>query len=788
MLTKVFRLVVLIGGLSIIAAVVGGGFFAFYTYNRLTRDLPKISRISDYEPKAVSTLHADDGTLIAEIFDEQRYPAKFEDIPLIVKQGFLAAEDANFYSHAGIDFVSIVRAVWKNLTSRESKQGASTITQQIVKSLLLSREKTYERKAKEAILSYRLEKALSKDEILWIYLNEIYLGSNAYGIAAAAKAHFHKELSELTISEAAYLAGLPQRPSFLTNPKNRKLALSRHSYVLGQMLKNNFITQEQYEQARDSELVIYPAAQNTIYAVPYYAGHAIKEVKTIFEQLGMPGSEAVPGGYVIETAANIKAYEYAERAIKKNLRDLDKRHGWRGIVETKNVNSDWFISKYKSVRSPEDINPFEIYPAKVLKLNKVNSSAQVQLGEIQGVVDLKKSAWANRYADSKGNIVGAKPIEFIEAGDWIEVSLDQEANKGEKGDVRILRFSLDQTPQVQSAMTVLNALNGEVKAIIGGYDYHQSIFNRATQGLLQPGSAFKPIIYLSAVEQLNYTPSTIVPDSPISFPAGDGSIWSPKNFDGKYLGPITMRSALERSRNVVSVYLIDRIGVSKVIETARRLGLSTPIPQNMSIALGTPEVKQIELVRAYGAFAAEGWLADSIVVKKITDRKGNVIFEKQPHQVKAIDDPANAFIMANMMKGVVERGTAQRVKALNRPVAGKTGTTNEHMDAWFIGYTPEWVAGVWVGHDVKKGLGRQETGGQAAAPAFIAFMEQWLKDEPVQDFNIPDGVVPIGVDLRSGRLSSGEGAFTEYFKLGSEPKYTSQELEIPNDYLNNSEF
>ena len=790
MFSKIFKLVIIIGGISIVVAIVGAGIFGFYTYNRLTGDLPKISRISDYEPKAVSQLLADDGSLIAEIYDEQRYPVKFEEIPLIVRQAFLAAEDANFYSHAGIDFVSIVRAVWKNLTSHESKQGASTITQQIVKSLLLSREKTYERKAKEAILSYRLEKALSKDEILWIYLNEIFLGSNAYGVKAAAKAHFHKELADLSIQEAAYLGGLPQRPSSLTNPRNRKLALDRQKYVLGQMLNNNFITQEQFEQARDSELVIYPAEQNTIYAVPYYSGHAIKEVKAIFEQLGMPNAESIPGGYIIETAASVKAYDFAEKAVKKNLRELDKRHGWRGIINAKNLKSEWLTQKFSSVRSPENLSPVEVYPAKVLKINKASSSVSVQVGEIQGIVDLKKCAWASSYVDSKGNIISAKPIEIIQSGDWIEVSLDSDASKAEDGEVKILRFVLDQTPKVQSAMTVLNALNGEVKAVIGGYDYQQSQFNRATQGLLQPGSSFKPIIYLSAVEYLNYTPSTIVPDSPISFPAGDGTIWSPKNFDNKYLGPITLRTALERSRNVVSVFLIDRVGVSKVIDNARRLGLTTTIQPNLSIALGTPEVKQIELVHAYGAFAAEGWLADSIVIKSIKDRKGQVIYEKQPHQVKAIDDPANAFIMANMMKGVIERGTAQKVKVLGRPIAGKTGTTNEHMDAWFIGYTPEWVAGVWVGNDVKKTLGKIETGGQAAAPAFIYFMEKWLKDEPIQDFNIPDGVVPIAVDRASGRLTSPENkeAFTEYFKLGSEPKFTSQELEIPNDYLNNSEF
>ena len=339
---------------------------------------------------------------------------------------------------------------------------------------------------------------------------------------------------------------------------------------------------------------------------------------------------------------------------------------------------------------------------------------------------------------------------------------------------------------MQSAMTVVNTLNGEVKAIIGGFSYQKSQFNRATQALLQPGSAFKPFIYLSAIQSLNYTPSTIVPDSPISFPAGDGSIWSPRNFDLKFFGPITMRSALEMSRNVVSVYLLDKIGVRSLIKNVKKFGITSDIPANMSIALGTPEVKQLELVRAYGAIAAEGWLADSIVIKTIKDRDGNIIYEKIPHQEKAIEDPADAFILANMMRGVVERGTAQSIKVLGRPVAGKTGTTNEYMDAWFVGYTPEWAAGVWVGHDVKKTLGKHATGGSAAGPAFISFMKKWLKNTPAQDFNIPDGVVPINVDLRSGKLSS--NGFTEYFKTGSEPKFTVEELEIPRDYLSNSEF
>ena len=394
--------------------------------------------------------------------------------------------------------------------------------------------------------------------------------------------------------------------------------------------------------------------------------------------------------------------------------------------------------------------------------------------------------------DREERATSGKPESRISVNDVIEVSLDEEAKEKlvtKKDGSTELRLVLDQTPDVEGAMAVQNALTGEVKALIGGYDYQRSVFNRATQGKLQPGSAFKPFIYLAAVEHLHYTPSTIVPDSPISMVAGDGKLWAPQNYDHKFIGPITLRTALQRSRNVVSVYLLQKLGVQRGIQSARKLGITTPIPPNMSIALGTPEVKLVELVNAYGAFAAEGWLADQIFIKSIRDRDGKIIYEKRTNQKKVIED-TDAFIMANMMKGVVERGTAQRVKELGIPVAGKTGTTNDQMDAWFVGYTPEWVAGTWVGFDVKRTLGRFETGGKAAAPAFVYFMKEWLKDAPPLDFNIPDGVIPVTVNINSGRLTSPDApdAFVEYFKSGTEPRTTASEIEIPQDYLTNDEF
>jgi penicillin-binding protein 1A len=808
----VFKFGVILGLLSTIAVVIAGIHF----YIKLTRDLPQIQRISDYQPKAVTTLVSKNGIPIAEVYDERRYPVPLDEIPEVVRNAFLAAEDANFYSHPGIDIVSIARAFWVNLQAGGSRQGASTITQQIVKSLLLSREKTYTRKAKEAILSYRLEKALTKDEILVIYLNEIFLGSRAYGIVAAAKVHFHKTLSELTVAEAAWLAGLPKKPSYYAAPRNRDEALERQRYVLKQMLENKFIDKEQYATALEQQLEIFDAEDQTILAAPYFASHAIHELKELFrKKIGKGVEPGNPGGYIVETTVDLKAYDAAERAVQENLRNLDKRQGWRGAfrkaAEAKTNSLDPYFAKFKK---PSDIAEREIYRARVDKVSRAGKLLNVSIGDVKGRVSLAKASWAKRMLNSKNKVYWSKPERELAVGDIIEVSLaekprvaevvKEETPKGsgeensegsnervskEKKAHKPLKLRLDQTPLAQSAMVVSSAITGDVVALIGGYDYSQSQFNRATQGRLQPGSAFKPFIYLAAIEDLQYTPATIVPDSPISMVAGDGKLWAPQNYDHTFLGPITLRTALQRSRNVVSVYLLQRIGVGRGIQSARRLGISTEIPPNMSISLGTAEIHPIELVRAYGAFAAEGWLADTVVIRKVKDRYGKVLFEKRTKQEPVID-PTDAFLMANMMKGVVERGTAQRVKELGRPVAGKTGTTNDQMDAWFVGYTPEWVAGVWVGFDQKRSLGRFETGGKAAAPAFLAFMQEFLDGTTVFDFNIPDGVIPISINLATGQLADPDdpSAFVEYFKSGTEPRRTSRQLEIPRDYLTNDEF
>jgi len=746
-----------------------------YAYHRLVRDMPRIERIEDYTPPAVTTVFDQDKKVVAELYAQRRYPVSLEEVPLHVQHAVLAAEDADFYSHPGFDVLSILRAAWANYRARDTVQGASTITQQVVKSLLLTSEKTIERKIKEALLAFKLERSLSKPEIFTIYLNEIFFGQTAYGIKAAARVHFQKELDALSIAEAAYLAGLPQKPSYLSRPGKRKEAIARQRYVLSQMRSNDFISEQQHESALEEKLTIYPPDRQQIRAAPYFVSHVNKLLNA---QLG--NGVTRPGGYEVHTTLDLEAYNVAESAVRKGLREVDKRRGWRGPRAEFSADEAkrWIEKQVLERELVED----EVYEAVVLR--RIGNTFEVAVGETRGLLDLTSATWAKKLIGDNDRSSWIDPKRYLKVGHLIEVSL-----LPAESDTQVPQFQLDQTPIVQGAFVLANALTGEVRAIIGGYDFQTNEFNRATQGLRQPGSAFKPFIYLSAIEQLDFTPSTIVPDSPISLVSGDGSIWSPDNYDHKFLGPITLRTALQRSRNVVSVYLLERVGVGPVIEVARRFGLSTPLPPHMSLSLGTAEVHLFELVRAYGVFAAGGWLAEPLLITKVYDRNGELVIENRPRQKRVLDEDTS-FLMAHMMRGVVERGTAQRVKALERPVAGKTGTTNDQMDAWFIGYTPEWVAGAWVGFDAKRMIGKFETGGKAAAPIFVYAMQEFLKDKPKLEFEIPDGVVPFTVNMQTGRLTSSDdpNAFLEYFKSGTEPRTSDEEIEIPKGYLSGEDF
>jgi penicillin-binding protein 1A len=769
--------------------------FATWGYFYLMRDLPRLARIEDYQPPAVTRVLARDGTLIAEFFSEKRYPVKLTEVPDRVRKAFLAAEDASFYSHHGIDPVSIARAMYKNVQSGNAKQGASTITQQVVKNLLLTPEKSLVRKGKEAILSYRLERRFSKDEIFEIYLNQIFFGNGAYGIKAASRIYFHKEMPELSIAEAAMLAGLPKAPSSYSPLRNQEKAKQRQRQVLWQMMEAGFISSDERAQAEQEDLRVFPASQQNIFASPYYVG----EIRRVFSEK-WKDLDLDSAGLEIVTAVDPKADVLASKALQAGLREVDKRRGWRGPRES--LTEKQYLARYPSITPATNV----VYPAFVRFVGR--SVAKVLVGNREFQLDLQDAGWAKKFLLQDESTRFVSPGEVLQPGDLIEVSFRPASpGAGASQEPASLKVVLDQTPQIEGALVLLDPLSGEVRSMIGGYDYAQSQFNRVTQSLRQPGSSFKPILYLTAVDKFKYTPSTIVQDTPRAFRVGD-DVWSPNNFDEKFLGAITLRTALEKSRNLVSADIVSRIGVDPVIEYARLLGIQSPLGRNLSLSLGSSEVTPLEITRAYGVFPAKGLLFDSVFVTKITDRFGKVIFdyetERPAHAKRAINENS-AFVMAHMMKGVIEHGTGYKVKELGRPVAGKTGTSNDQMDTWFIGYTPQWVCGVWAGFDQKKMIGPKETGGMVSAPVWLQFMREFLALEkesaqqqleaearaeaqqlgieyraPVVteqlDFAVPEGVEPFWVYKSSGRRASegAGGAILEYFVKGTEPDQESE--------------
>jgi penicillin-binding protein 1A len=809
MIRKVFFFILT----STLAVALVGSLFAAWGYFYLIRDLPRLTRIEDYKPPAVTRVLARDGTLIAEFYSERRYPVKLKDVPDLVRRAFLAAEDASFYSHHGIDLVSILRAVYKNIESRDAKQGASTITQQVVKNLLLTSKKTWDRKGREAILSFRLERRFSKDEIFEIYLNQIFFGNSAYGIKAAAKLYFHKELADVTLAEAAILAGLPKAPSKYSPLKDLELSKQRQRHVLSRMVDAGFITQTQREQALKEDVKVYPASEQNIFYSPYYVG----EIRRVFAEQ-WKNIDLDSDGLEIVTAVDTKADQLASRALRTGLREVDKRRGWRGPQAQ--MSEQQYRAKYGS----GTLTLNEPYPALVRGLAK--GYAKVLVGNQEYNIDLQESGWAKKLLMKDETTRFGNPAEVIQAGDVIEVS--QRAvtvSQGQAAPKTVTRVVLDQTPEIEGALVLLDPASGEVRTMIGGYDYAQSQFNRVTQSLRQPGSSFKPVIYLAAVDKFHYTPTTILHDAPRTFRVGD-TFWTPANFDEKFMGPITLRTALEKSRNLVSADIVSRIGIDAPIQYARLMGITSPLGRNLSLSLGSGEVSPLEMTRAYGVFAARGLMFDSVFVTKITDRFGNVLFDydlEKPLRAKQAINENSAFVMANMMKGVVDHGTGYKIKELGRPVAGKTGTSNDQMDTWFIGYTPSWVCGVWVGFDQKKPIGPKETGGVVSAPIWLYFMRDFLSYEREReertleqnareeadrlgisyvkpsvveqlDFPIPDEVDPFWIAKESGARSveGAPGAFLEYFVKGTEPEERSydtsaeendEEAESTSSYL-----
>jgi penicillin-binding protein 1A len=762
-------LVLMILGLFAALAAVGG-------YHYISQDLPKISSLMDYRPSVVTTVYADDDRKIGEFFKERRIVIPLSEVPPLLVKAFIAAEDSRFFQHQGVDPFSIARAALKNLEAGTIKQGGSTITQQVTRSFLLTPERSYIRKIKEVILSYRIEKTFSKEEILFLYLNQIYLGHGAYGVQAAAENYFGKSVKELNLAECAILAGLPQAPTRYSPFSRPEQARARQVYVLNRMVDEGFIDRAQADEALALKLDIKPRRNIYMEEVPYYTEHVRRYVEAKY------GADALYNqGLQIYTAVNIDFQKMAEQEVNKGLRELDKRQGFRGPLRALSAPEvEAFLREQQTELENSPLHPGKITSAIVVQVSDSTKTVSVRIGKEQGVIALADMDWARKPNPDVAHYEAKirQPSAALRAGDLILVKIkDQRKDPREPW-----RLALEQEPLVQGALLCFETGTGLVKAMVGGRDFSETQFNRAIQSRRQPGSAFKPIIYAAALDRKFsdpkkvYTPATVIIDSAVVFEdRARDQTWKPKNYKETFYGPTLLREALAQSRNVVTVKILQDIGVDYTIDYARRLGITADLTRTLSLALGASGVSLFELTRAYSVFANQGLMVEPVFVLKIVDREGKVLEEAVSERSKVIEKDT-AFIMTNILESVVQHGTGQRIKALGRPAAGKTGTTNDLYDAWYIGYTPEYLAGVWVGFDTEAPLGKTETGAVAASPIWLGFMKQILANEPIKAFQAPEGVVFAKIDAETGLLPVAESRKTifECFKEGTVPSEFSK--------------
>lgn len=762
---KIFKWSLWAGFFAILYGFIG----AVGTYVILNKDLPKISTLAEYRPSIITTVYSDDNRKIAEFFKERRIVVPLSKIPTMLQEAFIAAEDSRFYEHSGIDFYSILRAFFKNISAGTIVQGGSTITQQVTKSFLLSPEKSYTRKIKEAILAYRIDKSFTKDEILFLYLNQIYLGHGAYGVHAASENYFGKPVEELNLAESAMMAGLPQAPSRYSPFRFPDKAKQRQIYVLNRMVEEGYITNIQATEAINTELDIKPRKNWYIEEVPFYTEHIRRYVeekygkKALYEQ-----------GLSIYAAVNIEMQKIAKEELNKGLYALDKRQGYRGplnnIVPTE---IEEFSNKLQEEFGETTLEPDAVVKGIVIEIDSKNNKVFVRMGSNYGLIKINNMKWARKpnpkiaHTSSIVKRVG----DVLSTGDVILVRVLSKIKSS-----RLWDLALEQDPIVEGALLSMEADTGHVKAMVGGRDFKKTQFNRAVQSRRQPGSAFKPIIYAAAIDK-GYTPATVILDAPIVFKDKEQDFtWKPKNYAQKFHGPTLLRDALAKSRNIVTIKILKDIGIDYAIDYARKLGVSSHLNRDLSIALGSSGVSLLELVRAYSVFNNRGYLIQPVFIYKIVDRDGNVLEESTLKKEKVIEE-TTAYVMTNLLEGVVKRGTGYRVRALGRPAAGKTGTTNDLYDAWFTGFTPRYTTGVWVGFDEEASLGRYETGSHAASPIWLGYMQRVLKGKAVRTFTVPNGVVFSRIDAETGLLPIPESKETvfECFKEGTVPtKYTKK--------------
>lgn len=804
-----------LGFAASILAVIGATIVAFYVLWSFGRGLPDEAQLAEYEPPVMSRVHAGDGSLIAEYARERRLFVPIDAIPQRVIGAFLSAEDKTFYSHPGLDFQGILRAMVVNVgnvLSGRRPVGASTITQQVAKNFLLTNEVSYERKIKEAILALRIEDTFDKDQILELYLNEIYLGRSAYGVASAALNYFGKSLDELTVEEAAYLAALPKAPNNYHPTRYPARAVSRRNWVISRMAANGVISDEEAEVAQQMPLDALPRYDHKLVDARYFVS-AIRQ-----ELIGEFGEYTLyEGGLSIRTTVETRLQRIGQQALRDGLADFDRRKGYRGPqdkVALQDMSADEWQAHLAMMDRKTDYLPWR--HAVVLKLENTKAHlgfangarGTMVIGDISWARPINKNGLLGNRPKKPGDImkVGhiilAKPadakvqksIEAVDTALAAPLEIDEDGNPIAREPMKPKQtgnWYLRQVPEVNGALIAMDPHTGRVLALVGGFSFGTSKYNRAIQASRQPGSAFKPFIYAAALEN-GFTPSSLVLDAPFVLDQGPGKPkWKPENYSDRFYGPSTLRLGIEKSRNLMTVRLAQYIGMDTVVNYVDRFGIKPAMAPTLSLALGAGEVPVIKLATAYAMLANGGKRIKPTLIDRVQNRRGQTIFQSDmrecvncaaalpvnasgpdlPDTREQVIQAGTAYQVTSMMEGVVQRGTGIKLKSLGMPLAGKTGTTNESRDAWFMGYTPNLVVGVYVGYDTPKPLGRKETGSSVAVPIFKSFMEAALKDVPAIPFRIPPGLSLVRVDARTG-LPAPAGqrdTILEAFKPGTEP-------------------
>lgn len=779
-------------GLCCLFGIIGIGA-AFAVFMHYGKGLPDYRQLADYQPPIMTRVHAGDGRLIAEFAKQHRSFVPIETIPDVVKQAFISAEDQHYYEHFGVDVIGIARAVvtnLKNLGSGRRPVGASTITQQVAKNFLLTNETSLERKIKEAILAIRIEKAFSKTHILELYLNEIYLGYGSYGVAAAALNYFNKSLDELTISDAAFLAGLPKAPNNYHPIRKPEAALIRRNYVIGRMQEDGYLDPRTAERARLQPIDVVDREANQVFDAAFFAEEVRRELLDKYGESGL-----YEGGLAVHTTLDPEMQLQAQQALREGLVEYDRRHGWRGAAaRLDSVAGDW--AKRLAELDPE---PWLAPWVRAVVLEADETSARLGFTDgSDGTLPLQEVTWARAYVseNERGQRIRAV-TDVVSVGDIIIVEAVTKDDEGK--DYPASTYALRQAPKIDGGLVAMDPHTGRVLAMAGGFSFARSQFNRVTQALRQPGSSFKPFVYLAALER-GFTPATRILDAPFVIDQGAGlGKWKPANYSNRFYGPSTMRLGIEKSRNLMTVRLAQTIGMDVVAETAMRFGIVRDMQRTLAASLGSVETTLMRMTTGYAMLVNGGKRITPTLIDRIQDRTGKVVFRHDerscatctasewhdgmavpllPDTRETVTSPESAYQIVSMLQGVVERGTGAKLRAVGKPLGGKTGTTNDYVDAWFVGFAPDLAVGVYTGFDEPSSLGRGEAGSAVAVPIFRDFMKQALANKPAIPFRVPSGIRLVRIDGKTGRVAriGDDNVILEAFKPDTSPSDTDSVL------------